>query len=261
VHRGRQAGAAEGLAQEELHAPGVAGWLDEAELHHGRLAPLVAADEVQRLHPGLAQREKALQFRQQAARGELQGFGVVHRRGQFERTLEARRRFEEGARLGHPAQRAVELVDQRLAEAPRHPGARQAQAVAERARPHFLQPFRDRGRLVEQRDRQRGERSLQPRRIADGFLDSRLRQQPGTVRRRRAGHGGRVAHLAEPGARQLQQVGQPPVQAEAAADLEQQAGGRLETHRRGEVPCPRRESCQRRLLGDGIAPAQDQAVG
>jgi hypothetical protein len=81
------------------------------------------------------------------------------------------------------------------------------------------------------------------------------------VRGRCAGHRRRVTHLADPAARELQQIAEPAVQRQAGADFEQQAGGRREAHRGREAPRPHGEARKRFRFGGRVAPAHDEAVG
>src|ERR1051325_9534380 len=100
------------LAQQCRQALGVA--RGSSKLHRYGAFRAIAMHEEQREcpHAGLARGEQARKRHEQAARREQQCLGVIYFRRQLERSAEALRRHEKLARLGNPAERLVELVEE-----------------------------------------------------------------------------------------------------------------------------------------------------
>ncbi len=258
VNRGRQAGAAQGFSHQEQNPLNITGRFYEPRFQYGVRNIFVATGKFQFLHAGLAQAQIAFQFRHQAVNGKQQCLRFMHGCRQFQAALEAGRRHEKGARLGQPARRPVQLIQECLAKTARHTGTRQAQAVGKGVHPDHFQAGKSFRRLGKQPCRQRGKGLLKRDPFEYGCFRTCQRQQPGTVRCRRAGMGENVAHFVQPAAHLCKQLSQAAVQGKATADFQQQPVRRLQADRGSEPARPGGQASQGFLLGSRIAPANDE---
>src|SRR6185503_8718821 len=155
---------------------------------------------------------------------------------QLEPGAEARRRLEEGARLGLRAERAVELVEQRLAAALRQPLAWQAQELADGVDPYA---FEKNPGLFFVAGGFKGY-------IVEAFAFPACEPKPGP-RRGSAGERGAEVHRLQARVDFAFQRFKAAEQAHAAPDFEQQRLRRLERDLRRELAGPRADRLERAL--------------
>ena len=162
-------------------------------------ARLVVHQQAKAAHEGVLRREPGDQPREQHRRAVQDLLGGVGAGEQLEAALEQARRHDRLARIGTAAEGGVDLRQQRLAEAARQPGARQAEQVADLAQAHALQRLPVLAARAEQPDRRRRERLA--RRLEVGAARRRLdagedRRALQPSRRRRCAARGRAAATA-----------------------------------------------------------------
>src|SRR5205807_7801448 len=95
--------------------------------------------------PGVARSKQAFKLDQQPACGEQQALGAAHLCRQLELRGEARRRREVLAYLGHSAESAIEIIEQRLPATPRQPIARQGNEPSNLGKPDAFKKFKNFG--------------------------------------------------------------------------------------------------------------------
>ena len=145
---------------------------------------------------------------------------------ELEPALEHSRRDDRLARIGATTEGGVELGKQRLAEAARQPGARQAEQIADLAQPHPLQRLPVLAPRTEQPDGTPSRAPAgSPRASAQsgGRIDAG--EDGGALRRRCAGDGERVAERLDARAQALQQAIDAAEVAQARLHLEQHGVG------------------------------------
>src|SRR5205823_13887173 len=119
------------LAQQLRKPLGIARLRGKLHTHFARRAAEMHETERESAHAGVARGEQPLELHEKAASAEKERLGMAHFRRQLELCAEALGRGKEFARLGKPAERAVELIDQFLAAALRQSFARQRQQLAQ----------------------------------------------------------------------------------------------------------------------------------
>ena len=147
--RRRQLQLAQALAQEHEQVIAVARRLGERDLERRRLrravallpARLVMHEQAKAAHERMLRAEPRDQPHEQDAGAVQHLLAGVGAGEELESGVESARRNDRLARVGTAAECRVELGEQRLAEAARQTGARQAEQVAELAQAHALQGF------------------------------------------------------------------------------------------------------------------------
>ena len=146
------------LARKPLaqHVHDVLDAAGRSEALHDRRRPLVLVHEVaaQARDAGAASLQESGELGDQALGGEQQRLGFLDRRRQLDLALIALRRDEQRPRIGQRSARAIDFVEQTLAEAAGDAVAGQCQHVAKRVRADAGERIERRLRVVEQRDRQ-----------------------------------------------------------------------------------------------------------
>ena len=209
------------LAQQDEQVFAVARRLGEGDLERGRLrraiallpARLVVHQQAKAAHERVLRRQPRDQAGEQDLCAVQDLLAAVGAREELEAALEQARRNDRVARIGSASEGGIDLGEQRLAEAARQAGARQAEQVADLAQAHSLQRLPVLAARAEQPHRRRSERP--PRRSEVETARRRLdaRQDRRSLRRRRRRDADGVAERSD---RLLQAVQQAIDAAEVA---------------------------------------------
>ena len=173
---------------------GVARRGDEADGDFGGAAVAVRKLQREALHAARARGEITGQLREQPPGGEQQRLGLRDFGGQFDAGGEPGRRREKAARVGKPPARAVEIVEQCLAETARQAVARQREQIADGGGTDRLQGFERIGVAAQDSEGQRRYSLIDPRGLGDQSLLAGAGEPAGGARSRRDGETGREAH-------------------------------------------------------------------
>ena len=217
------------LAQQDQQVGAVARRLGERDLERRRLrrpiallpARLVMHQQAKAAHERMLRRQPEDEPRQQQRRAVQHLLAAVGAGEQLEPAFEQPRRDDRHARIGTAAEGRVDLGQQRLAEAPRQAGARQAEQVADGAQPHSLERFPVLATGAEQPHRRMGERRPRRREIETARRRIDPRQHRRTLRGGGDGDAQRVAERRERLLQALQQGVEAAEVAQARLHLEQ----------------------------------------